>query len=54
MLVVAPTSLRLSTDHVYVILSNTFTTGLWPTIVWTILIMTSIKKLGNSALVTNN
>ena len=54
MLVVAPTSLRLSTDHVYVILSNTFTTGLWPTIVWTILIMTSIKKFGISALVTNN
>merc|ERR1712062_734644 len=35
MLVVAPTSLRLSRDHVYVILSNTATTGLIPFLTWT-------------------
>ena len=48
MLVVAPTSLRLSRDHVYVILSNTATTGLIPFLTWTALICTSIKKLNKS------
>ena len=42
---IVPTQLRLSTDHVYVIISNTVTTGLLPLIAWIILISRDIKKL---------
>ena len=41
---VAPTQLRLSKDHIYVILANTATTGLLPVLAWIIFISTSIKK----------
>ena len=41
---VAPTELRLSHDHIYVILANTATTGLLPVLAWIIAISTSIKK----------
>lgn len=50
MWVVAPTSLRISSDHVYVILSNTATTGLIPLLAWVAFISTSIKKSSNTAI----
>ena len=40
----APTALRLSPDHIYVILANTATTGLLPLLAWIIFIASSIKK----------
>ena len=41
---VSPTELRLSRDHIYVILANTAITGLLPVLAWVIFISTSIKK----------